>query len=424
MRRRLFSFLTVLSKPAVGLGGALVIAAGAVSLAWQASSLTPTGQYTEAGMAPISGVGGASSDLSFQISGQIVSVPVSIGQEVKAGTTLIALDQSALLATRAGAAANLEAVQAKLASLQAGTRPEQLAIDQTAVAQANTALMGALQMAYTNADDAVHAKADQLFSNPRNSNATLTILVPDSTLVNRVQMERIALEPVFSAWNMMLSATQDNPESSAASSEANMRNVAAFLDDLTVALAKTQPDSSISATTLVGYQTSVNTGRLNVLSSLLGIISADTAYKAAIGALELAQAGVTANDIAVQKAAVDAAQAALRSIDVSLRQSMLVAPVTGTVTALNAHPGQTVVPGQIIASVESAGDSKPNALVVPTSSVIKDGGQAFVYVKSGSNVPVRSSVITGLVSADGMTEIISGLSPGQEVLTFGTVTSK
>lgn len=420
MHPRTTKVLTHLSKPHISLGGALLIALVAVGIAWQASSVTPSGQYAKAANASITGVGGSTSDLSFQIPGQIVSIPVSIGQKVDAGATLVALDQSALLATRAGAAANLEAAEARLAALMAGTRPEQLAINQTAVAQTKNALASALQSAYTNADDAVHAKADQLFTNPRNATAQLAILVPDAALVNRIQTERVALEPVFSAWNAALSATSDNPEGSVAVSEENMRNVAAFLDDLTVALAETQAGGSVSAATLVGYQTSVNTGRLNTLASLSALISADTAYKAAVGALTLAQAGATANDIAAQKAAVDAAQATLRGIDVTLRQSVLAAPFPGTVTALNAHLGQTAAPGAILVSIESSGGSKDNALVVPTSSVIKSGGQAFVYLKNEKGAPIQTPVMTGLVGADGMTEILSGLAAGDEVLTFGT----
>ena len=420
MRERFITVLTHLSKPTIALGGAIIIAAGIVGYAWQSSTLTPTGQYTAAVMAPITAQGGAGSDLSFQVPGQVVSTPVSIGQTVPAGATLVALDQSSLLAARAGAAANLEAAQARLAALQAGTRPEQLAIDQTAVTQAANALTNALAAAYTNADDAVHAKADQTFTNPRNAAAQLTLLVPDATLVARVQNERVALEPMLASWSGSLAAAAGDPESLAAASEADVRTVIAFLNDLTSVLAETQPSGAITAATVVGYQTSVNAGRSNMLAALSGLVTADTAYKAAQGALALAQAGATQNDIDAQKAVVDAAQAALRGVDVTLRESVLTAPFAGTITAMNARLGQTVAPGQVLVSIESSGGSKASALVIPTSSVITDGSRAFVYVKQGSGAPAKTPVTTGLVSASGMTEIISGLNAGQEVLTFGT----
>ncbi|HQT82725.1 MAG: hypothetical protein B7W98_00580 [Parcubacteria group bacterium 20-58-5] len=423
MRTRLVSILTFFSRPAVALGSAVLIAAVAVGVAWRTSSIIPTGRYVAAAEASITAQGGTTSNLSFQIPGQIVAIPVVIGQNVSVGATLISLDRASLLAARAGAAANVEAAQARLAALLAGTRPEQLAINQTAVTQAQNALASALQAAYTNADDAVHAKADQLFTNPRNASAQLTILVPDEMLVNRIQTERIALEPAFSAWNRALAAASSTPETAVLVSETNMKNVAAFLDDLTTGLAETQSGGSISAAALSGYQSSVNAGRLNVLAARSGLISADTAYKAAVGALTLAEAGATRNDIDAQQAVVDAAEAALAGINVSLRESTLTAPFAGTVTALNASLGQTVAPGQVVASLQSSGGSKASALVVPTSSIIENDGHAFVYVKDGSGAPVKTPVTTGLVGAHDTTEITSGLTAGQEVLTFGTGTA-
>ncbi len=420
MRVRFTTVLTYLTKPAIAIGGAVLIAAGAIGFAFTAGPVAPSGQYTAAVMAPITAQGGASSELSFQVPGQIVSIPVSIGEKVSEGATLAALDQSSLLATRAGAAANLEAAQAQLAALQAGTRPEQLAIDQTAVIQATSALTDALTAAYTNADDAIHAKADQMFTNPRNAGAELTLLVPDATLVARVQTERVALEPILASWSTALVSAPSDPASMTASSETDVKTVTAFLNDLTAALAEAQPSGSVTAATISGYQTSVNAGRLNMIAALSGLVTADTAYKAAQGALTLAQAGATQNDIDAQKAAVDAAQAALRGVDVTLRESVLTAPFAGTVTAMNAHLGQTAVPGQPLVSIESSGGSKASALVVPSSSVITDGAQAFVFVKSSGATPTKTPVATGLVSGSGMTEIVSGLSAGQEVLTFGT----
>lgn len=423
MRERFISILAVLSKPAIALGGAVVIAAVAVGVAWQTGSVAPSGQYMAAVMAPITAVGGASSDLSFQVPGQVAALPVSIGAEVKAGDALVVLDRSSLLATRAGAVANQEAAAARLAALQAGTRPEQLAIDQTAVAQAKNALTSALQVAYANADDAVHGKADQVFTNLTNSSAQLTILAPTATdaIVGRIDTERVALEPLLASWRTALASATGDTESLVIVSETNLRSVASFLDDIIEALSEAQQNGSISATTFVGYQTSMNAGRLNVSTALSALISADTAYKAAVGALTLAQAGATENDIAAQKAVVDGTQAVLRGIDVSLQESTLVAPIAGTVTAMNAHLGQTVAPGQVLVSIESSGGNKQSALVIPTNSVIKNGGQAFVYVKNRGGAPTKTPVVAGLVSTSGMTEIVSGLSVGQEVLTFGTI---
>ncbi len=505
MRQRFISILSVLSKPAVALGGSFAIGALVVGLTWHATLVAPSGSFVSVTTGAIteevdvSGIVKAahSTDLAFQTSGRVASIQVQVGDHVEAGQTLVALDGSSQAAAVALAEANLEAQQAKLAALIAGTRPEQLAIDQTAVTQAGNALTSALSSAYANADDAVHAKADQVFTNPRSTDAQLAILVPDAALVTRVQAERVALEPLFASWQTALASTS-NPESAVVSSEANLKIVMAFLDDLTTALAEAQPSGSVLATTLVGYQTTVNAGRLNVSGALSALISADTAYQAAVGALTLAQAGATENDIDAQKAAVDAAQASVAVAEAAASQTVITAPVSGTITAQSANLGETVVPGSPLVSMiadgkyeadaqvsetdiakiklndavevtfdaypgvtfaavvttinpaatENAGvasygvtvtflkndprllpglsanlriitATKDAVLLVPTSAVITDGSQEFVYVKNAKSV-LRTPVTVGIESASGMAEIVSGLSAGDSVLTFGT----
>jgi multidrug efflux pump subunit AcrA (membrane-fusion protein) len=422
MPSRLSRFLHHITHPVIALGGALIIAGAVVAVALHSSSVIPTGNYTRAAFAPITATGGVSSDLSFQASGQISSIAVSLGQKVSAGTILVALDHAALAAARAGAAANLEAAEAKLASIKAGTRPEQITVDETAVTQGQESLLDAVRSAYINADDAIHNKVDQIFTNARTASIDFAFTVPDQELRNGVLKERLALEGVLSAWASVVNApsfASSDPIADAKDAQTRLAQVSAFLDDVAQVLVKTPASTAVPLATLQGYQSSVNTARLNVSGSFTAITGATTALQSAKGVLAIAKAGATVNDIAAAQAAVDAAQATLAGIDVSLRQTTLASPVAGTVTALNAHLGQTVTPGQVIVSIESTGGSVSNALVVPSSSVITDNGQSFVYVKSAA-APVKTAVTTGLTSDSGMTEITSGLSEGEEVLTFGT----
>jgi multidrug resistance efflux pump len=422
MQKQISTILSVLSKPIVAIGGSLIVAVLLIGAALEMKAVAPSGRYVTAVVAPIVGQGGVNSDLSFQMSGQVASIPAVLGQKVNAGTVLVALDQSLLTATRAGAAANLEAATARLAALKAGTRPEQISVNQTAVIQGQESLRDVVRSAYINADDAIHNKVDQFFINPRTS-SQLSFVVPDQTLQHTIETERIALETVLSAWGAQVNTVAfmtSDPLADAKAAQANLSQVSAFLDAVAAALAKSPTSSTLTPTILQGYQTSVNTARLNVSGSVTALTSVTTALVGAQGALALAQAGSTANDVAAAQAVVDAAQAALGGIDVSLRQSVLVAPVAGTIIAMNARLGQTVTPGQILVSIESSGGNSQNALVIPTSSVIKDSGQAFVYMKGATGVSVKTLVTTGLTSAQGMTEITSGLSAGQEVLTFGT----
>jgi multidrug resistance efflux pump len=423
MHKKLHTTLHTISHPVIAIGGAIIISIVGVVIALQTNSVTPSGQYTTAVLAPIEATGGSNSDLSFQVSGQIASIPVSIGQQVSNGSALVVLDRAALEAQRAGAVANLEAAQARLATLKAGTRPEQISVNQTSAVQSREALLDVVRSAYINADDAIHNKVDQFFTNPRLPLAELSFTVSDYALKDTVQTERIALETALGAWGTQVNTpafASSDPLDDGTIAQSNLAQVSAFLDNVATMLAETSPSSNLPLATLQSYQASINAARLNVSGSASAITNATTALQAAQGALTLAQAGATTNDIAAAQAAVDGAQASLSGIDVSLRQTTITAPITGTITALNAHIGQTVSPGQVLVSIESLGGSKKDTLVVPKSGVIEDNGQTFVYVKGDKGVPVKTVVTIGLVSADGMAEITSGLSTGQAVLTFGT----
>ncbi|MBU6214543.1 biotin/lipoyl-binding protein [Patescibacteria group bacterium] len=427
MRELSKSVLAFLAKPKIALGGAALIALVMVGVAWKTSAVTPSGAYTRAALAPITAVGGANIDLSFQIPGQVAALSSSIGETVVAHAPLVELDQSMLRATRAGAVANTEAAQARLDALLAGTRPEQLAIDETNVRQAEAALYDTIRNAYITADDAIHNKADQLFINPRTAWPTLAFTPSDQALQNVVLSERSDLESMMNDWSLQLktanrgqSGAASDPLAEAALAEQRLTRISTLLNDISTLLAETSASSVMPTAVLQGYQANITAARLAVSGSVSALTNGMTLVQGAQGILALAKAGPTDNDIAAARAAVDAAAAALRGIEVTLRESTLSAPVAGTVTALNAHPGQTVAPGQIIVSIETAGGSKASALIVPTSSIIQDAGQSFVYVQNGQGAPIKTLVTTGLAGANGMTEIVSGISAGTAVLTFGT----
>lgn len=506
MRERFAAFLTLLSKPAVAIGGSLVIAVVAAGATWYMTSVKPQGAYVTVAAQPITeevDVSGTvkaaqNTDLSFAAPGQVATIHVAVGDHVYQGEVLASLDGRSQAAAVEGAKANLEVQQARLASLKEGTRPEQLAIDQTAADQADVALANAVQSAYVTADDAVHVKADQLFTNPRTNNPSLSIISPDAQLSNKVQQERVSLEPLFTVWQKSVTSASSTLAVNASMSQSNLQSVNTFLGDLATLLAETSAGGSISATTLAGYQSAVNTARLNVSGALSAVTGASTADASAHGALTLAQAGATTNDLAAQQAVVDSAQAALDAANVALSQTTIVAPLSGSITMQNANMGQTVTPGVPLISLIADGKyqadaqvsesdvakikvgdvvqttfsaygtvsfpgtvtsidpaatiangvasykvtmtftdldpriqsgltanmqivtaTKPSALAVPQSAIITNGTQKFVYVK-GAKGPVETPVVTGIESANGMTEITTGLSAGMNVLTFGS----
>ncbi|MGD0328529.1 MAG: efflux RND transporter periplasmic adaptor subunit [Minisyncoccia bacterium] len=290
--------------------------------------------------------------LAFQNSGVIGSVHYNLGDKVSAGAVIAELETGNLSAALQQAKANLAVAQANLAALQAGTRPEQLAIDQSAVTQDQAALFNAITSAYAAADGAVHTDADQFFSNPRNATAALTFIVPDAVLTNTVTQERIALEPVLTAWSAQIvspSFSSSDPMAAATQATQDLTQVSTFLNDTAAALA--EASASLPSATLGDYQSSIAGARTNIAGVLTALTTAKTALTSTEGTLALAQAGSTSQDIAAQQAQVEEAQASVDNAQVSLENTELIAPISGVITQQDAKVGQSTSPGTPLVSI-------------------------------------------------------------------------
>jgi HlyD family secretion protein len=69
------------------------------------------------------------------------------------------------------------------------------------------------------------------------------------------------------------------------------------------------------------------------------------------------------------------------------------------------------------ADVEVLVDARENVLVVPSRSILRKSEGAFVRVRR-DGVMTERAVVPGMVSSDGVTEILSGLEEGEEVVVF------
>ncbi|HFC10581.1 MAG TPA: efflux RND transporter periplasmic adaptor subunit [Candidatus Kaiserbacteria bacterium] len=369
-QKRLMRVLAFVSRPAVAIGGALIISIASVAFVWFLTGNSSVGIYSAVAFGPIteevdvSGTVKASQNtsLSFQTVGQVASIHANVGDHVTAGSTLITLANETQSAAVALAKANLATQKARLDALTSGTRPEQISIDETSVSQAKSALENAIQHAYINADDAIHAKSDSSFSNPRVDSVRLIPLVSDTVLVSKVEKERIDIRPVLKNMHSLIASSTDIGQR-ADSMQSDLKAVAVFLNDLSEALFKALPNGVTPAKTIASYQTLVDTARSEVSGALMTLTTAQTAYRSASGLLALARSGATQNDIDAQRASVQAGVARLASAKANLSRTYLVAPISGTVSQQNAHLGETVSPGVPLVSIVADGKYQVDARV-------------------------------------------------------------
>ena len=302
-------------------------------------------------------------DLAFERSGKIVRVNAQVGDTVFAGATLVALESSDLVAHLAGTQAALASQEAKLAELKKGSRPEDIAIAQTQVSNAQSALddtrksmADKIEDAYTKSDQALHNTVDKFFSNPTSFNPQISFLLSNSQLEIDLENDRPVMENVLVSWR----ASIDDGSVTAPDAKKNLEQLRNFLSKAASALADAISSSQASQTVIESWKVEVATARTNLNTTYAAITAgedaartAESALKTAQNQLALKQGGSTPEQIAAQQAVVDGAKASVSGAEAQLAKTVLRSPITGTVTSQNARVGAVASPNAPLVSMIS-----------------------------------------------------------------------
>ena len=362
-------------------------------------------------------------ELGFAQSGRITLVYVSVGDFVSQGATLAVVENGDLRAAVLQRQAALENQQAKLASLKAGTRPEELAVAQSAVTGDTQDLINAIQDAYRAADGAARNTLDQFINNPR-TNPSITFSVNDSNIKTSVESKRLAAETALNTWNTDAFSLNASSDLSAAAGRAqsNLSAIALLLSEAAVAINCGIPSTQISQATLDSYSAAVATARTNVNTSIASVASAKSALDASNKNLALKQAGSTPEDIAAEAAQVKSAQADVAAAQAQLNKTFISAPFAGTITSVDAKAGKIVSPNTPEISMISAGAFQIESYVPEVNiSLIRTGNQAAVTLDAyGADTLFDARV----VSIDPASTVRDGVSTYRIVLEFSKADSR
>lgn len=361
--------------------------------------------------------------LGFAQSGRITGVYVSVGEYAAAGKTLAVVENGDLRAALLQRQAALENQQAKLASLKAGTRPEEVAVAQSSVARDTQGLINDIQDAYRAAEAAVHNTLDQFISNPR-TNPSLSFSVTDSNLKTSVESKRLAAETALNTWNSDAFALTTSSDLSAAAGRAqsNLSAIASLLSEAGAAINRAIPSTQTPQATLDDYSSAVATARTNVNISISNVASAKAALDASNKNLALKQAGTALEDVAAQEAQVKAAQADVAAARAQLQKTVITAPFSGTITTVDAKVGRIVSPNTPEISMISAGAFHIESYVPEVNiSLIRIGNQAAVTLDAyGEDTLFDAQVI----SIDPASTVRDGVSTYRIVLQFSKADSR
>ena len=370
--------------------------------------------------------------LAFEKSGRVSGIYARVADVVASGAKLASLENADLLAKVDEAEANLQAVTAKFNELRRGTRPEELAIQEAKVKNAEAALLDAkrnlvnvLEDSLTKSDDAVRNKTDQVFSNPRTASPSLNLFSIDASIKSSVETARAALEGIFSAWRAdysNLSVASDLLEE-VFEAKQRLGSVKNFLDDIASIINTLTVSSNLSQTLIDTYKSNVSTARTNVNTAISNLLTSEEKLSSANSSLLLAneellldKAGSAPESVAAQSAIVAQAEAGVRSAYAELAKTILRSPISGIVTKQDAKVGEIVSVNTSLVSIISTGRYEIEAQI-PEADIarVQIGRGASVTLDAyGNDIVFNASV----VMVDPAETIIDGVATYKTTLQF------
>jgi len=303
-------------------------------------------------------------ELAFETNGIVRSVSVNIGSRVSVGQVLVSLDQGRVYADLLKAEANVASENARLDEIKLGTRPEEIVIAKTEVANAELVLSDAknnistkLTDAYNKSDDAIKNIADQFFSNPRSVSPQFNLTTPRAGLKEELNVGRVQMEKLLSEWTTI---TEDTSLFGVAKSEVNLLAVSSFMDKIAEAINTQTESNNLSQATITSYKTAVATTRSSLNSALGAIITAKEKLNTSHSSLTVAQNnlalkenGSTPQAIKTQEAKVLQAIADVQYKKTEIAKMTLRSPQNGVVTVKDIQPGEIASAGKAVISVIS-----------------------------------------------------------------------
>ena len=320
--------------------------------------------------------------LGFQNGGAVAEVYSQVGQKVYAGQVLAQLNTYDLSAQLRQAEAQVDAQNAKLASIKFGAQPQDIEASNAAVEKATQDLSNMYSQiadisndAFSKANDAVRTQTNSLFSNPENPSIALTFVTSNTQAATNAKTERLSSAGDIIQWQQELAelnpqVMQPDAENILKVSLAHLANVRTFLLDISTALNNaTSLDTTSLALNKANMATAIT--EVNIAIKNLNIIAQNIAsQKLTVSQLEaqlsLKKAGATDQDIKAQQAQVEQAQAGVQSVQAKIANSRIVSPIDGVVTQFDAKVGQIATPGITLISVISNAQFEVDAQVPET----------------------------------------------------------
>ncbi len=317
--------------------------------------------------------------LAFERGGRVTEIPAEIGATFAEGDVLIRLDDAQQAADVNAAYARLEAEQIRLSELLRGADAASLAVTQSSVAGAQTAVTNAeLNLAE------VTAQHDQLVENARKtlrssdleaylisnerSGSDASFEAPTITGTYNHEEEGVYTVELYSSsaasgYSMRISGLESDTQSVSTVNPIAIGTRGLYIQFPDDFAGSTKWEIPVPNTRSSSYLSNLNTYNAVTEARNVAITTAQNALNAAKSGLQQAnsqynQVSQSARDerVAAQEALVRAMSASVESARVAYENMTLRAPFAGIVTSLSAEVGQMISPQSPVVSLISDGN--------------------------------------------------------------------
>lgn len=332
-------------------------------------------------------------EVTAQSGGRITRVNVADGDTVRAGSVMVELDNQQERNAVAQAEAVLRQAQAGLPAAGAGAADRAVVIREAeaAVLTAQDVAAATLQTAFSAARRVITNDIDPLFSNP--DQGVPGVRVGDGGIVQTLNQQRRALRDVIPVWRESSErsyTTIEQYKMAIANSRTYTREVITLLDTLISAVSNQRTDQSFTQADRRQLETTLRGARDKLVASNRDLESARDGLRSAQEALVRTQIADIDTDQEQALANIAQAEASLQSAQIALAETLLRAPVSGTVTDFSATIGAVI-----------GGGTKLGRIIGSDTNEI----EVFLSQRERQSVQVGSAVTVGSDGAGTVTRI-------------------
>lgn len=334
-------------------------------------------------------------DLSFKNSGVVAKLNINVGDAVRRGQILASLDESDASASISQAQASVLSAKANYSKVLSGASSAQIQVDQTAVDAAQVALDNAkstydltVKQQQTLVANALSALLNTgLAANPATTNiSTVTIGVSGTYIGSQQGAYVIQLGVSGGGYTYHISGleTYDGVVTRGVAIPLGSKGLFITIsstgtingnDTWTISVPNMQTSGYVAANN--AYQAALQTQSQSVASAKGAVDAARAALSQAQAQLNLETTPARQEDVDAALAQVKTAEAQLQSAQSQYNNNLIIAPIDGTITAVNVKLGET------------ASSAKPAILMLDPNSLHVESDiseSSIAEVRVGQNI--------------------------------------